>query len=161
LLPNRLRGLAMGLHFVHARADRFRGGRRAPEARGSESDGRIEATVAVDKFHVGVGEGADVALAVNAGGLEQHVLGLRAVGAGVRGRAFQATRPPVGAGTPKENSEAARARAPRLSRPALVERGRPRSHDVAADAGPPEGARAKTNPPPRHAAIAHNQVGAD
>ena len=67
LFADRLRGLAVGLHLRHARADRIGVRDLAAKARRGEDDGGIDAAVAVDEFHVGVGEDVLPAVAADAG----------------------------------------------------------------------------------------------
>ena len=45
--------------------------------------GGIDAAVAIDELHVGIGEDVLGAVAADAGGLDQDVLGLAAIGAGI------------------------------------------------------------------------------
>src|ERR1700753_4185998 len=65
LFPDRLRGLAMGLHLVHPRADRFRRRRRTAKSRGGKNDRGIDAAVAVDELHVGIGKAIRRAVAAD------------------------------------------------------------------------------------------------
>src|SRR3954468_5653108 len=83
LFADRLRGLAMGLYFAHARTDRLgRADVPAKTCRG-ENDRGIDAAVAIDEFHAGIVERMPAAVAPDAGRLDQYILGLAAIGAGI------------------------------------------------------------------------------
>src|SRR5260370_41908545 len=81
LFADRLRRLAMGLHLGHARADRFRRGDGPTKARRGKDDRGIDAPVAVDELHVGIGKYMAGAVAAQAGGFDQNIPRLAAVGA--------------------------------------------------------------------------------
>ena len=86
----------------------------------------IDAAVAIDELHVGIGEDMLGAVAADAGGLDQHVLGLAAIGAGIH-----AQRAADGAGNAEEEFQAADIGRCRGLRHALVERGGAGADDVA------------------------------
>jgi len=92
----------------------------------------------------------------DAGGLDQHVLGLAAIGAGVH-----AQRAADGAGNAEEKFQPGDVGRRRGLRHALVERRGAHSDAVALGACGAETARAQANDHARHAAVAHDQVGAD
>src|SRR5438128_8009369 len=54
LFADRLRGLAMGLHLGHPRADRFRRADAAAKPRRGKDDRTLDAAVAVDELHPGI-----------------------------------------------------------------------------------------------------------
>src|SRR4029077_11909487 len=56
LFADRLRRLAMGLHLGHARADRFRRCDAPLKSRRGKDDRGIDAAVAVDELHAGIGK---------------------------------------------------------------------------------------------------------
>ena len=116
----------------------------------------IDAAVAIDELHVGIVEQMLLAVATDADGLDQDILGLGAIGAGVH-----AQRAADGAGNAEEEFQPADIGRRRRLRHALVERGRAGADDIAVGAGLAETARAEPDDDTRHAAIAHDQVGAD
>src|SRR5437879_5679817 len=83
LFTNRLSCLAVGLNLVHACANGFWRRDRPAEFGRGEDDGGIDAAVAIDELHVGVGEGVLRTIAADPGRLDQHVPGLAAIGAGI------------------------------------------------------------------------------
>src|SRR5438094_1638105 len=83
LFANRLGGFAMGLHLVHPRANALGVPDGAAKTRGSENDRGVDAAVAIDELHVGIAEDMPGAVAADADSLDQNVLGLAAVGAGI------------------------------------------------------------------------------
>jgi hypothetical protein len=156
LFADRLRGLAVVLHLRHARADRISIPDLAAKARGGEDDGGVDAAVAVDELHVGVREHVLAAVPCNAGRLDQHVLGLAAIGARIH-----AQRTADGAGNTEIEFEPADIGGGRHFRHALVERGSSSGDDIAARARLAKGARRQPNHHARNATVAHDQVGAD
>ena len=96
------------------------------------------------------------AVAADAGGLDQHVPGLAAVGAGIHPQ-----RAADGAGNAEEEFHAADIGRRRRLRHALVERGGAGTDDIALGAGFAEGARRQPDHDAWHAAVAHDQIGAD
>src|SRR5580698_741012 len=79
LFPDRLRGLAMVLHLVHPRPDCFRRSNGPTKSRRGKNDLMIDAAVAVDEFHVGIGETVFGAVAADTISLDQDILGLGTV----------------------------------------------------------------------------------
>src|SRR5450631_4114887 len=156
LFANRLRGFAVVLHLVHARADRLGRGHQAAKARGGKDDRGIDAAVAIDELHGGIVEYLFAAVAADAGRFDQHIPGLRTVGASVH-----AQRAADGAGNAEEKFQPADIGRRRRLGDALVERRRAGADDIAASAGLAEPARAKPDHHARQAAVTHDQVGAD
>ena len=156
LFADRLCGLAMVLYFVHPRANGFGCGDGPAKARRGEDDGRIDAAAAVDEFHIRMAEGVLPAIATDANSLHQHVLGFRAVGAGIH-----AQRAADGAGNAEEEFQPADIGGGRGLGHALVERSSPGADEIALGAGLAKSSRAEPDHHARNAAIAHDQVGAD
>ena len=96
------------------------------------------------------------AVAADAGGLDQDVPGLAAVGAGIH-----AQRAADRAGNAEEEFHAADIGGCRGFRHPLVERGGACDHDVAFGADVAERARRQPDHDAGNAAIAHDQIGAD
>ena len=88
--------------------------------------------------------------------LDQHVLGLAAIGSGVH-----AQRAADGAGNAEQEFEAADIRRRRCFRDALVKRGRACGHDVTLGARLAETARRQANDDAGQAAIANDEIGAN
>ena len=157
LFADRLRGLAMVLHLVHPRADRLRRGDQPAKARRGENDGRIDAAVAIDEFHVGIVE-ADASC--RRGRCLVASISTSLVSAPLA-PAFMRSAPPMVPGMPKKNSRppilaAAAVSATRLSSaaaPALT------ISPSALVSPKPRGDSLITTP--GNAAVAHDQVGAD
>ena len=156
LVADRLGGLAVVLDLVHPRANGVGRGERPAKARGSKDDGRIDAAVAIDEFHVGIGKRVFLAVAADAGSVEQNILGLAAIGAGIH-----AQRAADGAGNAEEKFKPADIGGGRGFRHTLVERGGASADDIALRAGFAEPPWCEPDHHPRHAAIAHDQIGAD
>jgi hypothetical protein len=156
LFPDRLRGFAVGLHLVHPRPDRFRCGDHPAKACRCENDLGIDAAVAIDEFHIGIGEAMFGAVAADADSLEQHIPGLAAVGAGIHAQRAADT-----AGNAEEKLEPADIGRCRRLRDALVERRGAGVDDIAVGAGLAEPTRRQSDHDAGHAAIAHDQIGAD
>ena len=116
----------------------------------------IDAAVAIDEFHVGIGEAMFRAVAADAGRLDQDILGLGAIGAGIH-----AQRAADGAGNAEEEFQPADIGRRRRFRHALVECGGAGADDIAVGAGLAEAARRQPDHHAGHAAIAHDQIGAD
>src|SRR5215216_654868 len=102
LFANRLSRFAMALHLVHPRANGLGVRDRALKARRREDDRRVDAAVAVDELHVGIAENMPGAVAADADSLDQNVLGLVAIGAGIHPQ-----RAADGAGDAEEEFHAA------------------------------------------------------
>ena len=86
----------------HPRADDFRIPDLAAKPRRGEDDGGIDAAAAIDELHVGIGEAVLRTIAADAGGLDQHILGLAVVGARIHPQ-----RAADGAGNAEEEFHAA------------------------------------------------------
>ena len=112
--------------------------------------------MAIGEFHLGIGEDVDVAVEIDGAGARQHVLGLGAVRAGVHAqRAADRTR------NAAIESEARNAGFGRGARDLDVGNGRTNAQRIAVlDLDLPE-ALAETDDDARHAAVAHQKIGAE
>src|SRR6266481_3058073 len=156
LFADRLRGFTVVLYLVHPRPNLIRGCDASTKARRGKNDGSVDAAVAIGEFHIRIGKNTFFAVAADADSLDQDIPGLRAVGAGVH-----AQRAADGAGDAEEKFQPADVGRRCRFRHALVERGRAGADDIAIGAGFAETAWTEPDHRTRHAAIAHDQVGAD
>ena len=112
--------------------------------------------MAIAVLHIAVAEYAHAALPIDAARLDQRVLGLAAVGAAVH-----AQRPAHGAGDPAEESEAGNRRLLRGAADLDVGRRRAGADTRAVLDSHLTEAATETDHHARHAAIAHDQIGAE
>src|SRR5215212_5265246 len=124
-LAYRLRGFAMALHLVHPRPNRLRRGDLPAKACRGENDRSVGAAVSVNEFHVRVLKDMFFAVATDADSLDQDVLGLRAISAGIH-----AQRTANAARNAEEKFQAAQAAGRRGFGDAPVERGGPGADDL-------------------------------
>ena len=143
LFADRLRGFAVVLHLVHPRPDRVRRGDGAAKARRGENDRRDRRRCCGRRISCRRWSNRMfAAVAADAGRLDQHVLGLGAVGAGIH-----AQRAADGAGDAEEEFQPAEIGRRRRLGDALVERGGAGADDIAVGAGFAEAARASLGSP--------------
>src|SRR5260370_1065724 len=130
LFADRLRGFAVVLHLVHSHPNLIRRGDAPTKARRGKNDGSVDAAVAIDEFHIRICKAMFFAVTADADSLDQDILGLGAVGAGIH-----AQRAADGAGNAEEKFQPADVGRRRRLRHALVERGRAGADDIALVAG--------------------------
>ena len=141
--------------LVHLGRDRARIAARACEHGFGEYDVVGRAAVAVAVVHVAVGEDADVAAAIHTTRLDQRILGFATIGAAVHAeRTADRAGDAAHEGKPGERGLLRGARNPHVGHRGAG------AHALALDLDVGEAA-AKPDDDARHAAVAHDQVGAE